>query len=44
MRDGRVHRIIKQSKRVACCFRNLDNDQRRILSTIALARTRRDAA
>ena len=38
------NRIIKNTKRVACGFRNLDNYQRRILSTIALTRPRRDAA
>jgi hypothetical protein len=38
------NRIIKNTKRVACGFRNLDNYQRRILSTIALTRARRDAA
>ena len=30
------NRIIKNTKRVACGFRNLENYQRRILSTIAL--------
>jgi transposase len=39
-----LNRIIKNTKRVACGFRNLENYQRRILSTIALTRTRRDAA
>ncbi len=38
------NRIIKNTKRVACGFRNLENYQRRILSTIALSRARRDAA
>ena len=38
------NRNIKNTKRVACGFRNLDNYQRRILSTIALTRPRRDAA
>lgn len=38
------NRIIKNTKRVACGFRNLENYQRRILSTIALTRARRDAA
>jgi len=38
------NRIIKNAKRVACGFRNLKNYQRRILSTIALTRARRDAA
>ena len=32
------NRIIKQTKRVGCGFRNLENYQRRILSTIALTR------
>ncbi|GGL45802.1 transposase [Phycicoccus endophyticus] len=38
------NRNIKNTKRVACGFRNLDTYQRRILSTIALTRARRDAA
>jgi transposase len=38
------NRIIKQTKRVGCGFANLENYQRRILSTIALTRARRDAA
>jgi transposase len=33
------NRIIKQVKRVACGFRNLDNYQRRILTHIAVTRT-----
>ena len=33
------NRIIKQVKRVACGFRNLDNYQRRILAHIAVTRT-----
>ncbi len=32
------NRIIKQTKRVACGFRNMDNYQRRILAHIALTR------
>lgn len=38
------NRIIKNTKRVACGFGNLENFQRRVLSTIALTRARRDAA
>ena len=38
------NRVIKQTKRVACGFRNLENYQTRILSAIALTRARRDAA
>lgn len=38
------NRIIKNTKRVACGFRNLENYQRRVLSTIALTRAQRDAA
>jgi transposase len=38
------NRIIKQTKRVACGFRNMDNYQRRIMSHIALTRTRPEAA
>jgi transposase len=38
------NRIIKQTKRVACGFRNMDNYQRRIMSHIALTRTRPAAA
>ena len=38
------NRGTKQTKRVACGFRNLENYQRRILPTIALNRARRDAA
>src|SRR5215213_6194957 len=34
------NRIIKQTKRVACGFRNMDNYQRRIMSHITLTRTR----
>jgi transposase len=39
-----INRIIKQTKRVACGFRNMDNYQRRIMSHIALTRTRPAAA
>jgi transposase len=38
------NRIIKQTKRVGCGFRNMDNYQRRIMSHIALTRTRPEAA
>jgi transposase len=38
------NRVIKQTKRVACGFRNMDNYQRRIMSHIALTRTRPAAA
>jgi transposase len=38
------NRIIKQTKRVACGFRNMDNYQGRIMSHIALPRTRPAAA
>ena len=38
------NRIIKQTKRVACGFRNLDNYQRRILTHIAITRPRPAAA
>jgi transposase len=38
------NRIIKQTKRVACGFRNMDNYQRRIMSHMALTRTRPAAA
>jgi len=38
------NRIIKQTKRIACGFRNMDNYQRRIMSHIALTRTRPAAA
>ncbi len=38
------NRIIKQTKRVACGFRNLDNYQRRILTHIAITRPRQTAA
>ena len=38
------NRIIKQTKRVGCGYRNLANYQRRILSHIAATRPRRSAA
>ena len=38
------NRIIKQTKRVGCGYRNLDNYQRRILSHIAVTRPLRSAA
>jgi len=38
------NRIIKQTKRVGCGYRNLDNYQRRILSHIAVTRPHRSAA
>lgn len=38
------NRIIKQTKRVGCGYRNLDNYQRRILSHIAVTRPRKSAA
>ena len=38
------NRIIKQTKRVACGFKNMDNYQRRILAHIAVARPRPTAA
>ncbi len=38
------NRIIKQTKRVSCGFRNLDNYQRRILTHIAITRPRKAAA
>src|SRR3954463_9962697 len=38
------NRIIKQTKRAACGFRNMDNYPRRIMSHIALTRTRAAAA
>src|SRR4051794_215575 len=38
------NRIIKQTKRVACGYRNMDNYQRRILSHIAVTRPLRSAA
>jgi len=41
--DG-FNRVIKQTKRVACGFRNMDDYQRRIMSHIALTRTRPEAA
>jgi len=38
------NRIIKQTKRVGCRFRNMTNYERRIMSHIALTRARTDAA
>ncbi len=38
------NRIIKQTKRVGCGYRNIDNYQRRILSHIAVTRPQRSAA
>ena len=38
------NRIIKQTKRVGCGYRNLANYQRRILSHIAVTRPHRSAA
>lgn len=38
------NRVIKQTKRVACGFRNMTNYRRRIMVHIALTRTRPDAA
>jgi transposase len=38
------NRIINQSKRVGCGYRNINNYQRRILSHIAVTRTLRSAA
>jgi transposase len=38
------NRIIKQTKRVGCGFRNMTNYQRRILTHIAVTRPRRSAA
>ena len=38
------NRIIKQTKRVGCGYRNLDNYQRRILSHIAVTRPQKSAA
>jgi transposase len=38
------NRVIKQTKRVACGFRNMTNYRRRIMAHIALTRPRRDAA
>ena len=38
------NRTIKQVKRVACGFRNMDNFQRRILTHIAITRPREQAA
>jgi transposase len=38
------NRIIKQTKRVACGFRNMDNYQHRILAHIAITRPQPAAA
>jgi transposase len=38
------NRVIKQTKRVACGFRNMDHYRTRIMGHIAFTRTRRDAA
>jgi transposase len=38
------NRVIKQTKRVACGYRSMDNYQRRILSHIAVTRPERSAA
>jgi transposase len=38
------NRIIKQTKRVGCGYRNMDNYQRRILSHIAVTRPQKSAA
>ena len=38
------NRVIKQTKRVGCGYRNMDNYQRRILSHIAVTRPQRSAA
>jgi len=38
------NRIIKQVKRVACGFRNMDNYRRRIMTHIAVTRPRLQAA
>ena len=43
-RNQGFNRIIKQVKRVACGFRNMDNYQRRILTHIAITRPRQAAA
>lgn len=42
--DQVFNRIIKQTKRVGCGFRNMDNYQRRILTHIAITRPRQAAA
>jgi transposase len=38
------NRIIKQTKRVGCGYRNMINYQRRILSHIAITRPQKSAA
>ena len=38
------NRVIKQTKRVACGYRSMDNYQRRILSHIAVTRPQKSAA
>ena len=38
------NRVIKQTKRVGCGYRYMDNYQRRILSHIAVTRPQRSAA
>jgi len=38
------NRVIKQTKRVGCGYRSIDNYQRRILSHIAVTRPQRSAA
>ena len=38
------NRVIKQTKRVGCGFRNMGNYQRRILSHIAVTRPQKSAA
>ena len=38
------NRIIKQTKRVGCGYRNMDNYQRRILTHITVTRPQRSAA
>jgi transposase len=38
------NRVIKQTKRVGCGYRNMNNYQRRILSHIAVTRPQRSAA
>ena len=43
-RTERFNRIIKQTKRVGCGYRNMINYQRRILSHIAFTRPQRSAA
>jgi transposase len=38
------NRVIKQTKRIGCGFRNMGNYQRRILSHIAVTRPQKSAA